>query len=403
LPELEKIFEELLANPETKILVFSEWTRMLELVEQICRRLGAGYALHTGSVPQQRRRGEIRRFKETPSCRVFLSSDSGSTGLNLQNASVVINCDLPWNPARLEQRIARAWRKNQLLPVTVIHLVAENTIEHQMLGTLASKQALADGVLDRIGDLDSIRFRGGRQAMLARLEQLMVPLSTPPPQPPSPQYPPDRAKAFAEKVKGLLGDSLCHCEERYPERGDYSVLYVVVERESGQWRPRLEEEFQALFNTPEVPAPPARLEVIDRQTAEALERLSQSGLIQVSHRAIRQLLLSGEPEGPATSLSNEERKKAEEFRAAAARKWKMARLLAGGELAEEARTAALEALLSQARALAVENHLPEPAENHHLSVPPWSFAWKEHLEAVKNFLGNEQSEVTLLAGIWPAP
>ena len=79
--------------------------------------------------------------------------------MNLQNASVVINCDLPWNPAKLEQRIARAWRKHQTRPVTVINLVSENTIEHRMLDTLSNKQALADGVLDRMGNLKEIKLQ----------------------------------------------------------------------------------------------------------------------------------------------------------------------------------------------------------------------------------------------------
>jgi SNF2 family DNA or RNA helicase len=95
-------------------------------------------AWHHGSVPQKRRRMEIRRFKEDPLCRLFLSSDAGSLGLNLQMASVVINLDLPWNPARLEQRIARAWRKHQTSPVRVINLVTEESIEHRMLGVLAA-------------------------------------------------------------------------------------------------------------------------------------------------------------------------------------------------------------------------------------------------------------------------
>ena len=92
---------------------------------------------------------------------LFLSTDSGSTGLNLQNASVVVNCDLPWNPARLEQRIARSWRKHQTRSVTVIHLVSEHTIEQRMLETLSSKQALADGILDMRGrpERDSIPRR----------------------------------------------------------------------------------------------------------------------------------------------------------------------------------------------------------------------------------------------------
>src|SRR6059058_80557 len=147
---------------------------MLQLVREVCDRRGIGYAWHTGSVPQQRRRAEINAFKTDPACRVFLSTDSGATGLNLQNASVVINCDLPWNPAKLEQRIARAWRKHQTRPVTVINLVSEKTIEQRMLATLSNKQALADGVLDRIGNFSEIKFGGGRQAFLAKLQQLVT-------------------------------------------------------------------------------------------------------------------------------------------------------------------------------------------------------------------------------------
>jgi SNF2 family DNA or RNA helicase len=172
LAELEKILEECRGNGDVKVIVFSEWARMLELVKDLCKRMKIGYALHTGSVPQRRRRAEIQLFKNDPNCRVFLSTDSGSTGLNLQNASVVVNCDLPWNPARLEQRIARAWRKHQTKSVTVIHLVSEHTIEQRMLETLSSRQALADGILDMHGDLSAIRFRGGKQAFLSRLEQL---------------------------------------------------------------------------------------------------------------------------------------------------------------------------------------------------------------------------------------
>src|SRR5207249_11826483 len=180
LAELEKILEECRENADVKVIVFSEWTRMLELVRGLCQRLKLGFAWHTGSVPQMRRRAEINTFKSDPACRVFLSTDSGAAGLNLQNASVVINCDLPWNPAKLEQRIARAWRKHQTRPVTVINLVSENTIEHRMLDTLANKQALAEGVLELRGDLQQIKMRSGRQAFLSKLEQIMCPSKTKP-------------------------------------------------------------------------------------------------------------------------------------------------------------------------------------------------------------------------------
>ena len=137
LEELEGILDDLLEEPDRKIIVFSEWERMLELVRELAAEMGVEAAWHTGSVPQQRRRAEIMRFKQDPACRLFLSTDSGSVGLNLQVASAVVNVDLPWNPARLEQRIARAWRKNQTRSVTVVNLVCEDSIEHGILHLLA--------------------------------------------------------------------------------------------------------------------------------------------------------------------------------------------------------------------------------------------------------------------------
>ena len=84
LEELEGILNDLLEEPERKIIIFSEWERMLELVRELAAELGIEAAWHTGSVPQQRRRAEIVRFKQDPACRLFLSTDSGSVGLNLQ-------------------------------------------------------------------------------------------------------------------------------------------------------------------------------------------------------------------------------------------------------------------------------------------------------------------------------
>src|SRR5712691_4137729 len=173
LEELEGILGDLLEEPERKIIVFSEWERMLELVRELAAEIGVEVAWHTGSVPQQRRRAEIVRFKQDPACRLFLSTDSGSVGLNLQAASAVVNVDLPWNPAKLEQRIARAWRKHQTRSVTVVNLVCEDSIEHQILHLLGSKQALADGVLDGQGDLAKLKMPSGRAAMIERMQAMM--------------------------------------------------------------------------------------------------------------------------------------------------------------------------------------------------------------------------------------
>jgi superfamily II DNA or RNA helicase len=173
LEELEGILGDLLAEPTRKVIVFSEWERMLAMVRELAAEMGVEAAWHTGSTPQQRRRAEIARFKSDPSCRLFLSTDSGSVGLNLQAASAVVNVDLPWNPAKLEQRIARAWRKNQTRSVSVIHLVCENSIEHGILHLLTQKQALADGILDGQGDLASLKMPSGRGALIERLQATM--------------------------------------------------------------------------------------------------------------------------------------------------------------------------------------------------------------------------------------
>jgi superfamily II DNA or RNA helicase len=388
LAELGKILEECANNADVKVLVFSEWARMLELVRELCDRLGVGYALHTGSVPQRRRRAEIQLFKSDPNCRVFLSTDSGSTGLNLQNASIVVNCDLPWNPARLEQRVARAWRKHQTRAVTVIHLVSENSIEHRMLDTLSVKQALADGVLDLRGDLSSIRYRGGKQAFLARLEQLISPAAKPAaPEPKKRTLPADRPLGFSRIARELLGDAFVRCEERYPVEGPHSVILVVVDRDAMLWREKLSAPFEDFFGRAvSDPLAPTMLEVIDRATDEAMTRLASAGLIAPSTRAIRELGASAEE--AAAALTQAERERAQEHRRQAGRKLKMAALLSGGGLLEEEREALLQAVLWLGKSLAIENRAPEPGALEDALRAPHALFWGDHLPLIRAYVSD---------------
>ncbi|MGA2748211.1 MAG: DEAD/DEAH box helicase [Verrucomicrobiota bacterium] len=391
LKELEKILEECRDNADVKLIVFSEWERMLELTRELCRRLDLGFAWHTGSVPQKRRRAEINAFKSDRQCRVFLSTDSGASGLNLQDASVVINCDLPWNPAKLEQRIARAWRKHQSRPVTVINLVSENTIEHRMLDTLSQKRALSDGVLDLKGDLGEIKLRSGRQAFLAKLEQLITPAKAGEEKAAAPTLaaalPADRSLGFAQAAHQRVNGALLRCEERYPQEGQHSVLFVVVERDVAQWRERLNLLHQDYFGPGQSdPLAPVRLEVIDRATDEALQRLIEAGLVAKTTRARRALWPPDNSTTAPPPLSEEERGKAGLYRAQAARKLKMAGVLAGGDLGEEARAALMEAIEPLGRALAVENRMPEPQSLEDALLPPLGTAWKEALPLVRTFL-----------------
>jgi superfamily II DNA or RNA helicase len=158
--ELAALFDELLAEPEAKAVVFSQWTRTHDIVIRRLEARGIGYVSFHGGVPSDKRPALVERFRDDPSCRVFLSTDAGSTGLNLQHASTLVNMDLPWNPAILEQRIARIHRMGQVRPVQVINFVAKGTIEEGMLSTLAFKRSLSAGILD--GGSGEISLGGSR-------------------------------------------------------------------------------------------------------------------------------------------------------------------------------------------------------------------------------------------------
>ncbi|MFV0277824.1 MAG: DEAD/DEAH box helicase [Parahaliea sp.] len=148
IPELLRVLDELLADPDVKVVIFSQWLRSHELLSQALAAAGYGHVLFHGGVPSRQRGALVERFRAEPQCRVFLATDAGGVGLNLQCASVVMNLDLPWNPAVLEQRIGRAHRLGQHRSVQVFNFVAESSIEHNLMGLLEFKQSLAAGVLD---------------------------------------------------------------------------------------------------------------------------------------------------------------------------------------------------------------------------------------------------------------
>jgi len=264
LEELESILDDILGDdPTAKVIIFSEWVRMLDLVKELLAEKRIVFAEHTGKIPQQKRRAQIRMFKQDPECRIFLSSESGGAGLNLQAANIVINLDLPWNPAKLEQRIARAWRKHQKRSVHVINLVAEGSIENSMLNKLAYKTALADSVLDGAAFKERPTDKAGRQAFAERVGALLGG-EAPEPKSPAVEKPP---KALKEELTARHADIILGIEQNVRTGGT-----VVVSRPG--------TDTESLRRTAE--ATGATAEVITPEIHALLLRLQKMGVLTLS-------------------------------------------------------------------------------------------------------------------------
>jgi superfamily II DNA or RNA helicase len=146
--ELMTVLDEIFEVPDAKVVIFSQWLRMHELLQRRLNPAKYQHILFHGGIPSSQRKNLIQQFKQDDRCKAFLSTDAGGVGLNLQNASAVINMDIPWNPAVLDQRIGRVHRLGQHRPVRVVNFVAQGTIEHGMLSLLSFKKSLFAGILE---------------------------------------------------------------------------------------------------------------------------------------------------------------------------------------------------------------------------------------------------------------
>jgi hypothetical protein len=199
---------ELAIEEGRKVVVFSEYERMTYLAGEELRRLGIGFVSLHGGVPSPKRGQLIEKFRTEPDCKVFLSTDAGGVGLNLQAASAVVNFEPPWNPARLEQRIGRVHRLGQARPVQVIHLLTTGSIEERVWETLRLKKSLFAGVFD--SPVSEVSFAAlGRKSVLQAVKEIFSEQTAPPrkpaveaaPPPVTPKPPVDRTQ---EAAAGLI-------------------------------------------------------------------------------------------------------------------------------------------------------------------------------------------------------
>ena len=202
LEELEGIIDEMVVQNGRKMVIFSEWTTMTYLIGRHLSEVGIGFVELSGKVAVKKRQALIDEFSTNPTCRVFLSTDAGGTGLNLQAADCVVNFELPWNPAKVRQRVGRVNRIGQKSRcINVVNLITKNSIEEKILAGLQLKTELFKGVFD--GGIDTVEFtREKRTELLNQLRGMlaMEPLPPPPSTVPSEEIPDDTPHFLNPKV-----------------------------------------------------------------------------------------------------------------------------------------------------------------------------------------------------------
>ena len=168
LSELMEMLDELLAE-NRKILVFSQFTSMLALIEAELRARKIPYVLLTGDTVD--RAGAVRAFQQGEVPLFLISLKAGGVGLNLTAADTVIHYDPWWNPATETQATDRAWRIGQDKPVFVYKLIANGTLEQKIQELQKKKADLAQAILTT-GEVQNVQITPeDLQAIFAPLEE----------------------------------------------------------------------------------------------------------------------------------------------------------------------------------------------------------------------------------------
>lgn len=181
----------------------------------------------SGNVPVNKRQALIDEFTNNPQCKVFLSTDAGGTGLNLQAADCVVNFELPWNPARLNQRVGRVSRIGQKSRcINVVNIIAKDSIEEKILAGLQLKTDVFKGVFED-GEATVAFSHEKRAEIINQLREMMGETPVLPAREASPQetlpedtpyYLNPEVLAEKEELPDLTGEEPIEPEE--PARGE---------------------------------------------------------------------------------------------------------------------------------------------------------------------------------------
>lgn len=140
-------------DPDAKVVIFTSYVGMLPRIQELL-----GGTLYTGSMNAKEKEKSKQKFLMDPACRVFISSDAGGYGVDLPNANLLVNYDLPWSAGLSVQRNGRIKRASSRWPsITIQDMIIQSSIEERQHDMLQQKNAVADAVMDGQG----INAKGG--------------------------------------------------------------------------------------------------------------------------------------------------------------------------------------------------------------------------------------------------
>lgn len=154
LKELLELMEEAVADPNGKVVIFTQYASMLHIIaETLNARFDTTCATIFGAMPALERQVQKERFQNDPSCRFIVMTDAGNYGLNLTKGNTIVNYDLHWNPAVREQRIGRIHRIGSAhKSVQVIDMMSRDTFDEVVWRVIHRKTKLNTTLIENTQD-----------------------------------------------------------------------------------------------------------------------------------------------------------------------------------------------------------------------------------------------------------
>ena len=144
---LENTIDALLnADRNQKIIIFTEFVATQEYLQRLLVSMGYSVTILNGRMSIEERNDALREFRDNTN--IFISTDAGGEGLNLQFSNIIINYDLPWNPMKIEQRCGRVDRIGQTRDVQIFNFIVKDTVENRVREVLEEKLSV---ILQEIG------------------------------------------------------------------------------------------------------------------------------------------------------------------------------------------------------------------------------------------------------------